>query len=53
MSLADLQRQLAAYAQDLRLNLKSVLTEGGAPGLTQKQIAVIALASAVASAKSR
>ena len=41
MSLADLKSQLPDYAKDLRLNLESVLTEGGAPGLTQKQIAVI------------
>jgi alkyl hydroperoxide reductase subunit D len=49
MSLADLRGSLPEYAKDLRLNLDSVLTEGGAPGLTQKQIAVIALASAIAS----
>ena len=49
MSVADLKSQLPDYAKDLRLNLESVLTEGGAPGLTQKQIAVIALASAIAS----
>jgi lipoyl-dependent peroxiredoxin subunit D len=49
MSLADLRGSLPDYAKDLRLNLDSVLTEAGAPGLTQKQIAVIALASAIAS----
>ena len=49
MRLADLKSQLPDYAKDLRLNLESVLTEGGAPGLTQKQIVVIALASAIAS----
>jgi len=49
MSLADLKSQLPDYAKDLRLNLESVLTEGGAPGLTQKQIVVVALASAIAS----
>jgi alkyl hydroperoxide reductase subunit D len=49
MSLADLRGQLPEYAKDLRLNLDSVLSESGAPGLTQKQIAVIALASAIAS----
>lgn len=49
MSLADLRGQLPDYAKDLRLNLDSVLSEAGAPGLTQKQIAVIALASAIAS----
>jgi alkyl hydroperoxide reductase subunit D len=49
MSLNDLKTQLPDYAKDLRLNLDSVLGEAGAPGLTQKQIAVIALASAIAS----
>ncbi|NUR22720.1 MAG: alkyl hydroperoxide reductase, partial [Frateuria sp.] len=42
MSLADLKSQLPDYAKDLRLNLDSVLSEGGAPGLTQKQIMVVA-----------
>ena len=49
MSLAELRGSLPEYAKDLRLNLDSVLSEAGAPGLTRKQIAVIALASAVAS----
>ncbi|MBP1473543.1 carboxymuconolactone decarboxylase family protein [Frateuria sp. MAH-13] len=49
MSLADLKSQLPDYAKDLRLNLDSVLSEGGAPGLTQKQIMVVALAAAIAS----
>ncbi|GAB3026389.1 MULTISPECIES: carboxymuconolactone decarboxylase family protein [Oleiagrimonas] len=49
MSLAELKSQLPEYAKDLRLNLESVLGENGAPGLTQSQIAVVALASAIAS----
>jgi alkyl hydroperoxide reductase subunit D len=49
MSISELKSQLPEYAKDLRLNLDTVLGEGGAPGLTQKQIAVIALASAIAS----
>src|SRR5580692_10215018 len=49
MSLAELKAQLPEYAKDLRLNLDSVLSEGGTPGLTSKQIFVIALASAIAS----
>lgn len=44
----DIKSQLPDYAKDLRLNLDSVLTEGGAPGLSAKQIAIVALASAVA-----
>ena len=37
------------YARDLRLNLGSVLTTSGAPGLSEKQIWAVALASAIAS----
>lgn len=49
MRLDRIKSGLPAYAKDLRLNLESVLGEGGAPGLSQKQIALVALASAVAS----
>jgi alkyl hydroperoxide reductase subunit D len=49
MSLEHLKSRLPDYAKDLRLNLESVLSEGGAPGLSQKQIALVALASAIAS----
>ena len=44
----SIKSQIPDYAKDLRLNLDSVLTEGGALGLTAKQIAIVALASAVA-----
>jgi lipoyl-dependent peroxiredoxin subunit D len=37
------------YARDLKLNLGSVLSTPGAPGLTDKQIWAVALASAIAS----
>ncbi|UXI67637.1 carboxymuconolactone decarboxylase family protein [Tahibacter amnicola] len=49
MSVADLKAAIPDYAKDLRLNLDSVLSEGGAPGLSRKQIALVALASAIAS----
>lgn len=49
MTIDQLKSQLPDYAKDLRLNLDSVLSESGAPGLTQKQIALMALASAIAS----
>mgnify|MGYP003952512747 CR=1 FL=1 len=49
MNLAELKASIPDYAKDLRLNLDSVLTEGGAPGLSRKQIALVALASAIAS----
>ena len=49
MSLSELKSQIPDYAKDLRLNLDSVLTEPGAPGLSSKQIGLVALASAIAS----
>ena len=49
MNIELLKSQLPDYAKDLRLNLESVLSEGGAPGLSQKQIAIVTLASAIAS----
>jgi alkyl hydroperoxide reductase subunit D len=48
-SMNDLRSALPEYAKDLRLNLDSVLGEAGAPGLADRQIRAIALASAVAS----
>jgi len=49
MTINDIKSALPDYAKDLRLNLESVLTENGAPGLTDLQIRAIALASAIAS----
>jgi alkyl hydroperoxide reductase subunit D len=49
MTLDDIKSALPDYARDLRLNLDSVLSEGGAPGLNLKQIQAVAIASAVAS----
>lgn len=46
MSITDIKSLLPDYAKDLRLNLDSVLSESGAPGLSAKQIAIIAIASA-------
>jgi len=48
MSLSALKASIPEYAKDLRLNLDSVLAETGAPGLTAKQIGLVALASAIA-----
>ena len=48
MSLQELKSQLGEHAKDIKLNLGSVLTEEGAPDLTQNQIYGIALASAYA-----
>lgn len=48
MQLQELRNHIPDYAKDLRLNLESVLTEQGAPGLSAAQIAMVALASAIA-----
>ena len=49
MSLNALKASIPDYAKDIRLNLDSVLGESGAAGLTNKQIALVALSSAIAS----
>ena len=48
MNLENLKAQIKDYAKDVRLNLDGVLSEEGAPGLSQKQITAVALASAYA-----
>jgi lipoyl-dependent peroxiredoxin subunit D len=51
-TLDNIRDAIPDYARDLRLNLGSVLAPTGAPGLTEKQIWAIALASAIASRNS-
>jgi alkyl hydroperoxide reductase subunit D len=48
MSLDVIREKLPDYARDLKLNLGSVLTPQGAPGLSERQIASIALSTAIA-----
>ena len=48
MSLDSLGDLIPEYARDLRLNISSVLTPQGAPGLNERQIASLALATAIA-----
>jgi alkyl hydroperoxide reductase subunit D len=48
VTLDALRDQLPDYARDLKLNLGSVLTPQGAPGLSESQIASIALSTAIA-----
>ena len=48
MSIKELRSNLGDYAKDIKLNLGNVLSEEGAPGLSENQIAGIALASAYA-----
>jgi len=49
MTLDAIRDRLPDYARDLKLNLGSVLTPAGAPGLNEKQIWGVAVASAIAS----
>ena len=49
MDLTQLKSLIPDHAKDLKLNLSTVLTPEGAPGLTATQIAATALASAIAS----
>jgi alkyl hydroperoxide reductase subunit D len=48
-TLDTIRAAIPDYARDLKLNLASVLAPTGAPGLTEKQIWAVALASAIAS----
>jgi alkyl hydroperoxide reductase subunit D len=48
-TLDSIRESLPGYARDLALNLGSVLTVACAPGLSERQIWAVALASAVAS----
>jgi len=48
MDLTSLKNLIPEYAKDLKLNLATVLTPEGAPGLTEQQILGIALASSIA-----
>jgi alkyl hydroperoxide reductase subunit D len=48
-TLESLREALPGYARDLQLNLGTVLTAAGAPGLDERQIWAVALASASAS----
>lgn len=48
MPLQAIRDALPDYAKDLRLNLDSVLTEAGSPGIDARAIGAVALASAIA-----
>lgn len=48
MSISQFKDNLKDYARDIRLNLETVLTEEGSPGLSLQQIRSIALACAFA-----
>src|SRR5207253_2410866 len=48
-TLENIRDALPGYARDLQLNLGTVLTPAGAPGLSERQIWAVALAAAAAS----
>jgi lipoyl-dependent peroxiredoxin subunit D len=48
-TLESVRESLPGYARDLQLNLGTVLTPAGAPGLNERQIWAVALAAAAAS----
>jgi alkyl hydroperoxide reductase subunit D len=48
MTFAQLREQIPDFGRDIRLNLETVLTPEGAPGLSEVQIWSVALASAYA-----
>src|SRR5215813_6663975 len=48
-SLESIRESVPGYARDLALNLGSVLSSAGAPGLSERQIWAVALAAAAAS----
>jgi alkyl hydroperoxide reductase subunit D len=52
IDVTTLKNLLPEYAKDLRLNVSTVLSPEGAPGLTEQQILATALASAVAARNS-
>src|ERR1700722_17789980 len=52
MTLENIRDALPDYARDLKLNLATVLTPAGAPGLSERQIWAVALACAAASRNS-
>ena len=52
MDLTSIKNLIPEHAKDLKLNLSSVLTSEGAPGLNEQQILGTALASAIAARNS-
>jgi alkyl hydroperoxide reductase subunit D len=48
MTIENIKDKIGDYAKDVRINISNVLTEGGSPDLTLKQIFGTALASAYA-----
>lgn len=48
-TLDELRDAIPDYAKDLKLNLGSVLAPTGAPGLNDRQISIVARATAIAS----
>ncbi|HUN25639.1 MAG TPA: carboxymuconolactone decarboxylase family protein [Steroidobacteraceae bacterium] len=52
-TLDSIREALPEYARDLKLNLGTLLTPAGAPGLSERQIWAVAVAAAIASRNAR
>ena len=52
-TLDEIRDEIPDYAKDLKLNLGAVLASSGAPGLSDRQIWMIAVATAIASRNDR
>lgn len=48
MNTDEIKNLVPDFAKDIRLNISTVLKDGGAPGLNEKQVAMLALATAYA-----
>ncbi len=48
MNIDDIKNLVPDFAKDIRLNISTVLKDSGSPGLGEKQIAMLALATAYA-----
>jgi alkyl hydroperoxide reductase subunit D len=53
MDLTNLKSSIPEHAKDLKLNVSTVLSTDGAPGLSEPQILAVALASAIAARNPR
>ena len=53
MNVEEIKTLVPDFAKDIRLNISSVLKDNGSPGLNEKQIALLALATAYAARNSK
>ncbi|MBW3567361.1 MAG: carboxymuconolactone decarboxylase family protein [Proteobacteria bacterium] len=53
MNVEEIKNLVPDFAKDIRLNISSVLKDNGSPGLNEKQIALLALATAYGARNAR